>query len=490
MVVRIGAAAIVALAGFGSACGESDPTSLGIAQARNTLEAMAKGPPKTRALLEQKYNEVVTALTPLTQGGASAESESVAFVQGLLAEALAGQGELGSALFREADAELMRSVAAASATVNLYIEQRALEASLTGYDPEADITRFEAMAVERRADLTKSQAELAATTRERDAFVAQAEGLENRAQGLREAEGHIRERAQAASASQRMPFLREAQHTRREWETLIRQAEELRAQTTEYVPRLIEIELRIAQSQRRLLGLDQAKSSAGSRASSLREESASAGRAAEEAGEAARLTIEAALAAMNEGTRPTFEQASGKLGQALSRASGVRGAAARAGAQVSTGTIAHALGSVQREQGESLARVATLLEHAAGATPPLAGASEYAASAQRIREEAKALLIQAAESYEKAIAALGAGGGGGAGETSERAQRVAKALEEIRREILGEPAPEPEAAPLEETQGEAEAPIEPPASEVVPAPDAQPEPDAPASPDEPAPESR
>ncbi len=426
---------------------------------------------------------MVALLAPLAQSAGSADPESTAFVQGLLAEALAGQGELASARYREADAELMRSAAVASATVNLYIEQRGLEASLTGYEPEVDIARFEGWAAERRDELARARAELDAATRERDALVAQAVALEGQAQGIRDEEGRIRERIQAAPGADRMPSVREARKVRRQWETLFKEAEELRARTLAYPPRILEIDLAIARNERQLRSLDQAKASATARASSLREESASAGRAAQEAGEAASQALAAALAALDEGTTPAFEEASGTLSQALSKASAVRSGLARAGAQASSGTIAHALGSLQRERGESLARMASLLERVAGVTPPLAGAADHAERAARLRTESKQALIQAAESYGTAIAALGAGAGG-----DERAQRVAKALEEIRREILGEP--EPEAAPAQDAEGEPAPPDDSPDSEEAPVPDEAPDPQTPAPPEEPAPETR
>ena len=438
--LAIGLAAALALSAGG--CGQQDETSRTIADTRNTLEALALGGASPRSLRETKYREIVAVLTPIAQGG---DSESVSLAQGLLGEALAGQGELAADVFRQADEELLRTVSAASAALNLYIEQRALEASLKGYDPGPDIAEFDRLTEQRMGERAAAKAALAETLAKRDALLNQAAQLTAQAQDLRVQEAKLRTQASSTAAESRLPVVESAQRIRRQWETLLKQAEELRAQTGLYDPVAAEIELDVKQADRRIASLDHAKEMARARAQSLSEASAAAGRSAQEAATAASAAMDAVLVALNEGTKPTYSDAAGKYEQALSRVSSARGAAGRAGATLSTGAVAHTLGSLQREQGESLLRVAMLLELAGSVEPALPKAKEFAAAAQELRTESKETLQSAAGSYERASSSFESRGAASE-DVAARMTRLAEEITAVRRLLTGEPEPEAESA--------------------------------------------
>ncbi len=436
--LSLGLAAMLALSSGG--CDRHDEVAQTIAKTRNTLEALAAGGAAPQTLRHAKYQEIVSALTPIAQ---QSNGESVSLAQALLGEALAGQGEIAADAFRSADQELLRAVSAASAALNLYVEQRALEASLTGYSPEADIATFSRTSDERRKERTSAVNALAETVSQRDQLLERASSIAGQGQALRENEAKLRTQASAAPAAERLPLVESAQRLRRQWEALLKQAEELRAEAAQFDPLIVETELTIKQSDRQLASLDQARESARARAESLRTESVAAGRAADQAAEVVTIAFDAVLAAINEGSIPAFEEAQSKYDQALTRVGSARGVASRPGATVSAATIAHALGSLRREQGESLARVAFLLEQAGKARPALAGAGEYAATAQRLRTQAIEVLQAAADAYERASASFESSDGGGSQDVSERMSRLARELSELRRSITGEPEPEP-----------------------------------------------
>jgi uncharacterized coiled-coil DUF342 family protein len=436
-----------ALALLAGGCGRSDEASQTIANTRNTLEALALGGAAPRSMRETKYREIVAALTPIAQGQ---EGETVSLAQALLGEALAGQGELAADTYRLADQDLLRAVSAASAALNLYIEQRALEASLKGYDPAPDIAEFDRLIQERERERAAAEQALKDTLAKRDALLSDASKLAAQAQGLRVKEAELRTQASSTAAPTRLPIVESAQRIRREWETLLKQAEELRIQTGLYDPVAAEIELEVKQAERRIASLDHAKQMARERAEWLREASASAGQSAQEAAKAASSAIEAVLTALNDGSRPTFTEAAGKYEQSLARVSAARGTAARAGATLSTGAVAHALGSLRREQGESLARVATLLETAGSVQPSLAQAKEFASAAAQLREESKELLLSAAEAYERAASSFESRGAASE-DVAARMTRLAEEISAVRRQLTGEPEPQPEAEQGAET---------------------------------------
>lgn len=445
--LAMGLAALVAVSAGG--CGGGDETSRAIANTRNSLEALALGGAAPRSVRENTYREVVSALTPIAQGS---DGESVSLAQALLGEALAGQGELAADTYRLADQELLRTVSAASAALNLYIEQRALEASLKGYDPAPDIAKFDQLIAERQGDRTRAQQALEAAIAQRDSLLSHASGLEKQAQGLRLKEAELRTQASTTAAPTRLPIVESAQAIRREWETLLKQAEELRAQTVLVDPVVAELELKVKQEDRRIASLEHAKDMARERAQSLQEASASAGRSADDAARAASTAIDAVLLAMNEGSSPAFEEASSKYEQALTRVSSARGAAGRAGATLSTGAVAHTLGSLRREQGESLARVAVLLEQAGAVQPALAKSGEYTQVSAQLREQTKEVLQEAADAYERAASSFESRGAASE-DVAARMTRLSEELTAVRRLLTGEPAPEAQPA-AEETMDE------------------------------------
>lgn len=441
----VAAATLVMVAG----CGGQDDVSRTIAESRNTLEAMAGGGSAPRAVRENRYAEVVGALSGIAQGG---DGESASLAQALLAEALAGQGELLADDFRRADAELMRSLSAANAAVNLYIEQRGLEAALRGYDPQQDLAKLDQFIEQRRQERATAEQLRQSIAAQRDELLARASELERQAAAIRASEGEVSTRALAAGTKERLPLVESAHEQRRQWQQLMKQADEIRADAAQFDPQIAEAELRVQQAARQITSSEDAKRQALARAEKLREGSADAARAAEEAARAVATALGAVRSAFEEGSAPAFERAAEKYERALNSAGNARGTAARAGANVSVASIAHALASLRREQAESVRRVAALFAWAGSVEPRLSAAREYQETGARLNQQAAEALSQAAEAYERAAGAFQTGASGAA-DAAERMQKLGAELEELRRRIAGEPEPEQSAPTGEDDDG-------------------------------------
>lgn len=462
---------VLALQLTAGGCGREDSASRAIAEAKTHLVTAGAGGSAAapKDVLEKKFKEAIASLKP----GEGSDS-SKALQSAIEAGALTGQGDAAAGTYRRADARLLASLNKAKARLNLYTDQRALATALEGYDPKADIASFDDQINERERELAEAKKAHAANLSKVEALRADAGEKASRGQSMMQSVGALRQQLMDAQPVDRAALALQLNTARREAELVMKDSELVDADAARIAPHSGELALLVQQAERQIASLNAAKDRARALAKSRAETSAEAARGAEQTAGEVVESISEVRRVLDEEVKPAFDAAIAKLTQAAGKFAQSRGGADQRLLTLMNGTAAQAVGSLQREGGESTARVATILEIASKAKPPIAGASEWAQAAQTLREQSKQAFETALEQYEKAKSALDSAGG--SGDVKERIEALAARVEQTRIRLGGKapeaPAPEaaPEAAPSEgdsapakttgETPAEGMAPIE------------------------------
>lgn len=476
----LAAAAIVSIAG---GCERRDPQARALVEAKNTLAAAGSGGSSAapKSTLEASYAKVLA--TVKEDGDASDATKAInAAMSG---NALGGQGELAAGEFREADARLLMALNAAKAKLGLYASQRGLAASLSGYDPQTDIARFDDQINERERELAAAKKSLADNEAKVNEIRGRAKAKADQARSMMEALGPQRESLLNASSADRPTLAKQLNDARRQAEAVMKESELLDAEAAEIAPRSIEHDLKVKQVEQQIAALNSAKGKARELAASLAQQAAEATKGAEQTGVELAAAVASVQTLLADDVKPAFEAALSKLSQAAGKFGQSRGGPEQGLQSVSVGVAAQAVGSLQREYGDVLARVAAVLDMAAKTQPPIAGASDFAAAGETIAGESKQAFAAALEQYEKAKSSMRSGG---SAEVRERMDLLSRKIDETWVRLGGvppeepkaeEPAPEPapeEAAPAPEGEGESS----------MTAPDAVPEGEAPVEEEKPA----
>ncbi len=454
---------------FAVGCERRDPQSRAITEARNTLAAAGSGGSAAapRSALEGNYSKVLSTIKD--DGGASEAVKAInASITG---GALGGQGALAAGAFRDADALLLRAVGVAKAKRSLYADQRGLADSLSGYDPRADIATFDGQIKDREGELVIAKKQLGDNEAKVNGIRGRSKAKADEARSMMESLGSLRGRLLDASSADRPTLAAQLNQERRKAEGVMKESELLDAEAAKISPVSVELGLTVKQIERQIGSFNTAKESARSLGQSRSQSSAEAAKGAEQtAGELAEAVI-AVRRLLADEVKPAFEAALAKLNQSTGKFGQARGGPDQILLSLSVGASAQAVGSLQREYAEVLARVSTLLGLAGNARPPIPGAADFTAAAETLASESKQSLEAALQQYEKAKSSFRSGGG--SGELRERLDQLSVKLNETWVRLGGvapeevkaeEPAAETEAAPP--TEGE---PAMAPASEEAPA---------------------
>ncbi|HBS27873.1 MAG TPA: hypothetical protein DEB06_00130 [Phycisphaerales bacterium] len=411
-------------------------------------------------LREQKLGQVVSALQ---QASGGADEESATIIAGLMGDALAGQADLLAARAREVDARLLAEMNSADALFTLWAQQASLATALSGYDPSKDLAALDEQARALGVQLTAAQQALRANEARVQELLDLAKGREEASTGFATREAELRKALNFAPAPDRPELARRVNQARREREIASREGEVLRAEAEKVAPASKELGLGIKRVEGQIGSIETTKAMLIEKARTEREASQQARREADETLGRLKAAAERVLAIVKDELQPAVSEALGKYSEASSRLNQAKGGASRGVASARGASVSHAVGSVQREYAESLARAARLLHGVSGAVVGLGGGAALAQAAAQMKTESEEALKAAADAYEEASSGLSGSEGPGLGE------RLAKKAREIRGEP--EPAPESEAAPTEEGLGEegeapepAEEPVEEPAA--------------------------
>lgn len=474
----LAAAAIVSVAG---GCERRDPQARALVEAKNTLSAAGSGGSSAapKSTLEASYTKVLA--TVKEDGDASDATKAInAAMSG---NALGGQGELAAGEFRHADARLLAALNAAKAKLGLYASQHGLAASLSGYDPQSDIARFDDQVKERERELAASKKSLADNEAKVSDIRGRAKAKADQARSMMEALGPVSESLLNASSADRPTLAKRLNDARRRAEGVMKESELLDAEAAEVAPRSIEHDLKVKQIEQQIAALNTAKGKARELAASLSQQAAEATKGAEQTGVELAAAVSAVQTLLADDVKPAFEAALSKLNQAAGKFGQSRGGPEQGLQSVSVGVAAQAIGSLQRENGEVLARVAALLDMAATAEPPIAGAAEFGSAAEAVAAESKQAFSAALEQYEKARSSMRSGG---SAEVRERMGLLSRKIDETWVRLGGVPPEEPKAEePAAEPAPEEAAPAPEGESSETPAEDA-PADDAPLEEEEPA----
>lgn len=435
----IPAAVLLLLAG---GCDRPDPQSRAIAEARNTLAATGAGGSAAapRESLDKNYGKVLATIRQTGDGSDAGKAIASAIEAG----ALSGQGDLAADEFRRAQGVLRSELNAAGALLRLYSEQRGLEASLAGYDPNSDIARFDDLIAERTREREASMRALAEQKKQVDDLLARSRSLAEQAKGMMQSQAALRQRLIDASSAERPALAEQLHKARREAESVVKESEILEAEAAKIEPITGEIELRVRQVERQIESLNAAKERARDLARSRAAQADEARRAAERTSGELTEAVNAALAVLNDQVKPAFNAALSKMSQAASKYGQSRGGPDQRLLSVSSGSAALAMGGLQREYGESLRLASTLVDLASRARPPLAHAEEFAAASAALADESRQANEAALQQYEKARSLFQAGGG--TAEARERLDRLSARLNETWIRLGGKPPEEPPAA--------------------------------------------
>ncbi|MDX2116419.1 MAG: hypothetical protein SFZ24_12485 [Planctomycetota bacterium] len=455
--------ALLAGAASLASCERADPRTEAMVRSRDTFSAVGSGGSAAAPseVLSKGYQSV---LGELSGAGSPDDQAMAALFSAMNAHALSGQGDLAAAKFREADARLMRATNAAAATLKLLVDQRSLARALEGYDPSADIARFQSEAQAKRGELEQVRGRLAEATRRVEAIRAEAAQKLEQSRGMREALAPLQARLTEATSAERGAAAEKLHEERRRADAVAREGELLEARAVREAPAIGELELEVARVERQIEMLEQAAQRARDAATRRAEESRAAAEAARSTEAEARTVVAEVLRVVNEEVTPAFEEARGKMQSAASKLASARGGPAQQVLSSATGAAAQLLGALHREHGEALSRAAQVVESAL-LDPPIGGAEGVAEAAAGLRSAAEAARAAALEQYEKA---RGIFESGGSGEAGERLQRLSTRVNEMWVRLGGkapEAAPESPAEPAAETpaEGSGETPADGPA---------------------------
>lgn len=450
---RIGVA-VLALAAGG--CERSDPQSRAIGEASNTMLATGVGgsSPAPRATLDKNFKQV---LATLKEGG-DGDDATKAIMAALGGNALGGQGEIAAAGFREADGHLLSAVGEAKARLGLYVEQRSLATALDGYDPEADVARFDAAMKEREKALVAAERALDDVKKRVETTRGKAKGKADQGRGMMERLGGLRQRLMDASSEDRPGLAAELNKARREAEGVMKESELLEAEAETISPLLIERSLAVEEVERQIASLEVAKSRARELAASRAAGAAEATKGAEQTGAEVAQVIAEVRRVLAEEVKPAYESAAAMFNQEAAKYSQSRNGPDQKLLKLTAGSAAQSIGALHREYAASLGRVGQVLALAGKIQPEIEGAEEFRAAAEAIEGERKQALAAALEQYDKARSAFESGG---SGDLRERLEALSARVTEAWVALGGTPPEEPKA----------EEP--PPAEEVAPAPEAE-----------------
>jgi hypothetical protein len=449
-------------------CDRQDSASRAIEEAKTHLATAGAGGSAAapKYVLDKKFKEAIAALK------ASEGSESTGALQSAIeAGALGGQGDVAADAFRQADARLLAALNVAKAKVNLYTDQRALEAALKGYDPQGDIAHFDDQVKERERELAEAKRALSENTSKVDALRAEARDKAFRGQSMMESVGVQREQMMNASPGERAALASQVSAVRRDAELVMKDSELLEAEAARIAPRSGELELLVRQAERQIAALNAAKDRARDLAKSRADASAEAARGAETTAREVAEAVALVRKVFDEEVKPAFDAAAAKLSQSASKLTQSRGGPDQKLLTLMNGSAAQSLGSLQREFGESVARSATVLGLAAALTPAVEGASEWSKAAAELRAQSMQAMETALEQYEKATSAFDSAGG--SAEVRERVEALAARVEQTRIRLGGKKPEEP--APAEGEAPTPESPAETPAENMAPAEEPAPE---------------
>lgn len=449
----LAAAAIVSVVG---GCERRDPQARALVEAKNTLSAAGSGGSSAapKSTLEASYTKV---LATVKEDGDSSDATK-AINAAMSGNALGGQGELAAGEFRDADARLLIALNAAKAKLGLYASQRGLAASLSGYDPQSDIARFDDQIKERERELAVAGKSLADNEAKVNDIRGRAKAKADQARSMMEALGPQSESLLNASSADRPTLAKQLNDARRKAEAVMKESELLDAEAAQIAPRSIEHDLTVKQIERQIASLNSAKDKSRELAASLTQQAAEATKGAEQTGVELASAVSAVQKLISDDVKPAFEAALSKMNQASGKVGQSRGGPEQGLQTISVGFAAQAIGSLQREYGEVLARAAAVLGLAAKTEPPIAGASEFGSAAEAVSAESKQALASALEQYEKAKSSFRSSG---SAEVRERLDQLSIKINDTWVRLGGVPPEEPK-------------PEEPAPEEAAPAPEGEP----------------
>ncbi|HVZ94023.1 MAG TPA: hypothetical protein VG797_05895, partial [Phycisphaerales bacterium] len=218
-------------------------------------------------------------------------------------------------------------------------------------------------------------------------------------------------------------------------------------------------EIRRAQSQKD--SLEHAKQSLVSLKTFTQEQVKAAKDAAAQAAEQVSAEAAAIEKLLNEEVKTKYDDAASKYASALSKANAARNGGSRQAVAVTSGTIQHAIGALQRERSESLARAGAFFADVGSMKPAPANAAHFVELASALTTEAGAAKATAGESYTTASGSMQGAG-------IEPYTRLSEQLTKVGQTLSGAtPPPEQQPAPGEQpAEGTGETP--PPAEPVTP----------------------
>ncbi|MBL8744758.1 MAG: hypothetical protein JNK58_00220 [Phycisphaerae bacterium] len=449
--------AATALMAFAGGCERRDASSRSMVEARNTMTAVGAGGSAAapKSTLEGGYAKVLATIKDDAGSSESVKAINAAFMGG----ALGGQGELAAGAFREADAALLRQIVVAKSRLSLYLEQRGLADALSGYDPNVDIAAFDGQIAEREREREAAKARLAENEAKVTGIRGQSEAKAEAARSMMASLGALRERLLEASSSDRPSLAEQLNTERRKAEGVMKESELLDAEAAKIAPISEELRLRVEQIERQISSLQKAKEQARLLSESRVASAAEASRGATQTASELAQELEAVQTTLSERVKPAFEAALSKLSQSAGKFGQARGGPDAALLSLSNGMSAQAIGSLQREYAEVLARVSSLLASAGAAKPAIPGASGWTSAAESIASEAKQALDAALQQYEKAKSSFRSGGG--SAELREHVDRLSAKVNETWVRLGGAP-PAEEKAVEPEPESEIPAAVEEP----------------------------
>lgn len=440
-------------------CERDDANERAIVESRNTLTAAGSGgsvsPP--RAALDRSYSQVLATIRRV-EGGSASEPEIAAAIGAL---ASWGQGGLASSSYRDADSRLLAALNNAKALLDLCVRQHALASALQGYDPSADVQRFEAEVRERQTELNSIRQALEANEALVGSLRARAEEQAEGARGMMQSLASMRARLTEATPEERAEVARRLQELRRQAEAVMKESEVLTAEAERVAPLSAELRFELERVERQIGLLESAKEGVNLLSRQRADASAEALRSAESASADLAEALGEVLRIFREEVQPAYQSASAMLSNAASQLSRARGGPDQRVLATAVGYALQGAASLHREFSESAGRAALILEMSAAIRPAIPRADMFEKTAAAMREDARAAVQAALEQYERARASFASGGG--SGDLRDRLDRVASRIDEMRIRLGATPDAPPADAPVDEPPAlDADSPSEPP----------------------------
>lgn len=417
-------------AGFACGCDQQTPTGRAVQIGAAGIQTPT--PEGAGGQAGVSYSDVVQQVQPVASSGLPGENAAAAT---LVSRAQKGLSNEAWGTMLEREREGFRAIALARASLEAYVALNAQAAALATYNPSALIAELEQSASRRGEEARAAQAELTAESARESELRSRVASLREQASREADEAGRLRMQANALTASQATPVVKQSAEAKRRADALAKEAALVEAQADQITPRVTEARLRLEQYQNQQKDMLSTVSDLKARAASAAQEAEQARREAQAAGQDLARRATEITAARAETLAPAGEAAARQVADAVSTAKRAGNEGGVAG-KLALGTSQHQLADIHLVRAQGLRAYADLMDELAKVQPALPDAGAYASQAQSARATLKELLDQAGELYRGAQSAYA--GVQAKADVRDKLQAIADSVEKLAEVTQGE----------------------------------------------------